>query len=373
MKVLLNKLKKTNKIYLTIYLLISILYIIFYIFLVKNLLSLTGIETLIRTLIIIIFGIWLFIYFIWNLINLILKKHITIIITTVITLIFIIIFGVANHYISILNTGISNISESEYVTYTSNLVSLNTTEFNKKSKLGMINSTDDIEGNVLAKELIKDKNLKNEVVEYSSYYEMIYALINKEVDAIFLTPNYLTIFGNEEGFEELYNTKIVYSFSKKMKNQDTSIVSNKSLKDPFTILVMGVDSEGNGLDANAAFNGDTLMLITFNPKTLNATMFSIPRDTYVPIACNNNRYAKINSSAAYGTSCVINTVQNFTDINIDYYVKINFKGVVDLIEAVGGVDVDVEVPDYKVYYKAQNGRVCEQNSLRQFGNQLIKG
>ena len=371
MKVLLNKLKKTNKIYLTIYLLISILYIIFYIFLVKNLLSLTGIETLIRTLIIIIFGIWLFIYFIWNLINLILKKHITIIITTVITLIFIIIFGVANHYISILNTGISNISESEYVTYTSNLVSLNTTEFNKKSKLGMINSTDDIEGNVLAKELIKDKNLKNEVVEYSSYYEMIYALINKEVDAIFLTPNYLTIFGNEEGFEELYNTKIVYSFSKKMKNQDTSIVSNKSLKDPFTILVMGVDSEGNGLDANAAFNGDTLMLITFNPKTLNATMFSIPRDTYVPIACNNNRYAKINSSAAYGTSCVINTVQNFTDINIDYYVKINFKGVVDLIEAVGGVDVDVEVPDYKVYYKAHNGRVCEQNSLRQFGNQLV--
>ena len=56
---------------------------------------------------------------------------------------------------------------------------------------------------------------------------------------------------------------------------------------------------------------------------------------------------------------------------VDYYVKINFKGVVDLVEAVGGIDVDVEVPDYKLYYNAHNGRVCEQNSLRQFGDQLV--
>lgn len=77
------------------------------------------------------------------------------------------------------------------------------------------------------------------------------------------------------------------------------------------------------------------MLMSFNPKTLSSVLLSIPRDTYVPIACNNNRYAKINSSAAYGTGCVISTINKFLDINIDYYVKINFKGVVDLVEAVG--------------------------------------
>ena len=76
-------------------------------------------------------------------------------------------------------------------------------------------------------------------------------------------------------------------------------------------------------------------------------MFSIPRDLYVPIACNNNRYAKINSSAAYGSSCVINTVQQLTDVNIDYYVKINFTGVVKLIDAIGGITVDVEPPNYQ--------------------------
>ena len=45
-------------------------------------------------------------------------------------------------------------------------------------------------------------------------------------------------------------------------------------------------------------------------------------DTYVPITCRNNSYSKINSSAAYGTKCVINTIENLTDIDIDYYVKV---------------------------------------------------
>ena len=128
---------------------------------------------------------------------------------------------------------------------------------------------------------------------------------------------------------------------------------------------MGVDSETDGLNANAAFNGDTLMLITFNPHTLNATMFSIPRDTYVPIACNNNRHAKINSSAAYGTSCVIDTVEQLTDITIDYYVKINFKGVVDLVDALGGIEVDIEAPDFNYNHGVNcGGKFCEQNSDR---------
>ena len=230
----------------------------------------------------------------------------------------------------------------------------------------MINNTEDIEGNMLAKELIEEENLtKNEIIEYSSYYEMIFDLLDGEISGIFLTTNYQTIFGSEEAFSELKNTKIAYTYSKKMKNQDTTLVSDKKLTEPFTVLLMGVDSETDGLNANAAFNGDTLMVITFNPKTLNATMFSIPRDTYVPIACNNNRYAKINSSAAYGTSCVIDTVEQFTDITIDYYVKINFKGVVDLVDALGGIEVDIEKPDFNYNHGINcGGKFCEQNSDR---------
>ena len=364
MKTLLNKLKKTNKIFLTICFIAFILYLISYILLIKNLMSLSGIETAIRVIVIVIFGIWLLAYFLWTLINLILKKHITIAITTAITIILAIIFSFANYYISMVYTSISNIGEKEYITYTTNLVVLNGTEINEDSILGMINNSDDIEGNKLAKELIEKEELtKNEVTEYSSYYEMISDLLNKEVDGIFLSSNYLTIFGGD--FEGLENTSVAYSYSKEMENQDTTLTSNKKLDEPFTILLMGVDSETDGLNANAAFNGDTLMLITFNPHTLNATMFSIPRDTYVPIACNNNRHAKINSSAAYGTSCVIDTVEQLTDITIDYYVKINFKGVVDLVDALGGIEVDIEAPDFNYNHGVNcGGKFCEQNSDR---------
>ena len=364
MKTLLNKLKKTNKIFLIICFIAFILYLISYILLIKNLMSLSGIETAIRVIVIVIFGIWLLAYFLWNLINLILKKHITIAITTAITIILAIIFSFANYYISMVYTSISNIGEKEYITYTTNLVVLNGTEINEDSILGMINNSDDIEGNKLAKELIEKEELtKNEIIEYSSYYEMISDLLNKEVDGIFLSSNYLTIFGGD--FEGLENTSVAYSYSKEMENQDTTLTSNKKLDEPFTLLLMGVDSETDGLNANAAFNGDTLMLITFNPHTLNATMFSIPRDTYVPIACNNNRHAKINSSAAYGTSCVIDTVEQLTDITIDYYVKINFKGVVDLVDALGGIEVDIEAPDFNYNHGVNcGGKFCEQNSDR---------
>jgi len=187
---------------------------------------------------------------------------------------------------------------------------------------------------------------------------MLSDLYNKNVDGIFVSGNYLTLFTNEEIYENLASeTYVVYEYSEEMKNEDLELATTKKLNEPFTVLVMGVDSKTDGLNANAAFNGDTLMLITFNPHTLNATIFSIPRDTYVPIACNNNKYAKINSSAAYGTSCVIDTIENLTDIKIDYYAKINFKGVVDLVDALKGIDVEV------------TKEFCEQNSDRSFAKE----
>ena len=76
--------------------------------------------------------------------------------------------------------------------------------------------------------------------------------------------------------------------SKSSKRKKTSVT------EPFTILVMGVDSNDDEIDDWGL--GDTIILITFNPKTLNATIFSIPRDTYVPIAWRKNAENKINAS-----------------------------------------------------------------------------
>lgn len=365
-----RKLKKSNLVIRIIYYLVTICYLVSSILFIKSLLNLTGIETGIRIIAIIFFIIYFLLYVFINFLNLLRRKYKGLIISTIFSLLFILIFFIGSYYINYVYSNINNMQESEKITYNIYLITLKDTEFSSESKIGVISDKIDKDNNELSTKLYKKKNLKNEIVEYNDYIKMLDDLYNNVIDGAIVPGNYDTLFRNEAGFENIvYDTKVIYEYSEKRQNEDLNIVSDKDFSEPLTFLFLGVDSEGDGLNANAAFNGDTLMLMSFNPKTLSSVLLSIPRDTYVPIACNNNRYAKINSSAAYGTGCVISTINKFLDINIDYYVKINFKGVVDLVEAVGGVEVDVEAPTYMS--NAYGGKVCEQNSDRQWGDKLV--
>lgn len=370
MKKFFRKLKKSNRVLRYIYYIVSIVYIVTLFFFIKSLLSLSGIETVLRIVFIVFFILYIVLYCFWNLLNLLCRKYKALIITSIVSVIFIIIFCVGSYYINMVYSNIDNITEDDRLMYTSYLIALKDTEFDNDSSVGMLDSENEIEWNVLARKLYSEEKLANSITDYTDYNEMIRDLYNGDIDALFVPGNYVTLFSNEEQYQNISSeTKVLYEYSEEMDNQDLVLSSDKTFDEPLTFLLMGVDSEKAGLNANAAFNGDTLMLITFNPTTLTATMVSIPRDTYVPIACNNNRYAKINSSAAYGTSCVIDTVSNFLDVEIDYYVKINFKGVVELVDAIGGVEVDVEAPTYNS--DKYDGMMCEQNSDRQFGSSLV--
>lgn len=370
MNKVIRKLKKSNLVIRIIYYLVTICYLVSSILFIKSLLNLTGIETGIRIIAIIFFIIYFLLYVFINFLNLLRRKYKGLIISTIFSLLFILIFFIGSYYINYVYSNINNMQESEKITYNIYLITLKDTEFSSESKIGVISDKIDKDNNELSTKLYKKKNLKNEIVEYNDYIKMLDDLYNNVIDGAIVPGNYDTLFRNEVGFENIvYDTKVIYEYSEKRQNEDLNIVSDKDFSEPLTFLFLGVDSEGDGLNANAAFNGDTLMLMSFNPKTLSSVLLSIPRDTYVPIACNNNRYAKINSSAAYGTGCVISTINKFLDINIDYYVKINFKGVVDLVEAVGGVEVDVEAPTYMA--NAYGGKVCEQNSDRQWGDKLV--
>lgn len=370
MNKMIKKLKRSNKALRLIYYLTNITYLIGLILFIKSILSLTGVETLLRIVVIVLFVLYLLFYSFWNLLNLLQRKYKGLIITTLISILLTVIFFVGSYYINYIYKNLDGMQENEKIIYTTYLITLKDSSFNEESKIGIINKTIDNDNHELSTKLYKNKKLDNDTTEYNDYIKMIGDLYNGSIEAIFVPGNYVTLFKNENGFENIASdTKVIYEYSEKMQNEDLNLVSNKDFNEPLTFLFLGVDSEGDGLNANAAFNGDTLMLMSFNPKTLDAILLSIPRDTYVPIACNHNNYAKINSSAAYGTSCVISTINNLLGINIDYYVKINFKGVVDLVEAVGGVEVDVEAPSYMA--DKYGGKVCEQNSDRQFGNKLV--
>lgn len=261
---------------------------------------------------------------------------------------------------------LSKVSDTTgYKTYSSSIVTLSTSKANsiddiKGETLGILKDQTSVEGYEIPKEVIKKKDLKNEIKEYSTYIEMIDSLYKGDINYIFLPTNYSVMFGSMDGYTDIKDkTKIIFTEKKTKKEKTTINSKNKSITEPFTILLMGVDSEEEEIKGSS-FNGDSLMLITFNPDTLTSTILSIPRDSYVPIACfNGNKKNKITHAAWSGENCMIETIQNFLDVDIDYYVKINFKGVVKLVDTLGGVEVDVPY------------NLCEQNSSRQWGANTI--
>ncbi len=364
MKILLKKFNKTKLSIRLIYIFVFLLFLVSYGSLFRSLLLLNNIETGLRIIVLCVLGILLLLYGFFCLLLLLTKKHKSVIAFSFIIMLIASFSLIGSLAINKMYNLLDSISKDKLV-YTTNLITLNKTNFNnnKNFKVGMINQETDVEGSVLPYEMIKDKKLNVTVEKYDTYFELLEKLYDGSLNGIFITSNYVVMYEGYESYENIgKDTKVVYEYSKEMKNQDY-IESSGSVENPFTVLIMGVDSTSDKLNANAAFNGDTLMLITFNPHTLNATVFSIPRDTYVPIAClKNGGSSKINSSAAYGSQCVINTVQNLVDINIDYYVKINFKGVVDLVNALGGIDITV--PD-KIDF-------CEQNSKRSFKKENLQ-
>jgi len=106
-------------------------------------------------------------------------------------------------------------------------------------------------------------------------------------------------------------------------------------KDPISILLMGVDERKGDVG-----RADTLILMTVNPNTNSTQMVSIPRDTRTEIVGKGTQ-DKINHAYAYGgTQMAIDTVENFLDVPVDYFVKINMDSFKDTVDAVGGVTVE---------------------------------
>ena len=256
---------------------------------------------------------------------------------------------------------VSSISSNKYSIYSTSIIvraddSTNTLDNIKNGKIGIINQEADSQGYELSTKILKDKGASN-TIRYNSYEEILKDLLNKKLDYALVPTHYDSMVSSVEGLENIsLDTKILYTEEKKEEKKVTT-KSNKSIKKPFTVLIMGVDTVNDGF--SAGFNGDALLLATFNPETTNATIVSIPRDSYMPITCLNNRKNKITNAGWHGEECIINSLENYFDITIDYHVKINFNGVVQLVEALGGVEVDVPYS------------FCEQNSKRQWGKNTI--
>lgn len=112
--------------------------------------------------------------------------------------------------------------------------------------------------------------------------------------------------------------------------------------EPFSVLLLGVDTGDLGRTEQG--RSDTMMVVTINPEKKQSTVVSLERDLLTEIV-GNGTSEKLNHAYAYGgVEMTMDTIETLLDTPLDHYVTINMKGLRDLIDAVGGIEVDNKIP-----------------------------
>ena len=128
-------------------------------------------------------------------------------------------------------------------------------------------------------------------------------------------------------------------------------------EEAFNVYITGIDqwASEKGLDLERS---DVNMIVTVNPITKKVLLTSIPRDTYVELY-TAKQMDKLTHTGIYGVEETLKTVENWLGIELNYYVKMNYTGARDIIDAMGGIDVyspvefSSSIKGYK-YYKGWN-------------------
>lgn len=222
----------------------------------------------------------------------------------------------------------------------------------KGKKIGTIPDMDKKPTKRMLDDLNKD-NIKYTTKDYSNLDELMEAFYSGEVDAICLNEKYRDILHETQAYFTFQtDTRIVHQnvhYTKVEKNDNPSDPVNDISKDAFTILVSGNDSYGTLQDSNT--RSDANLLLTVNPKTGTILMTSIPRDYYVELvcpdddpelACPEGSYDKLTHSGLMGVKSTEETIEKALGIKINYNVRINFSSVVNLVDALDGIDLDIK-------------------------------
>ena len=259
------------------------------------------------------------------------------------------VYGLGNYYLYSTNTTLETVTDqgnkakntvSVVVLNSSGLENVNSLE---GSKLGVLKTI----GNEATKKSLTDLK-KNNVTYTKKTYDnmlgMLKALYDGEVDAIVLNEAYRSNVCDLEDYANFNNdTKVIHKTVYYTKENSSSLAVSDITSKPFNILISGNDSFGS-LDENS--RSDVDMLVTINPVTSTILLTSIPRDSYVKEVCND--YAcnygvcdKLTHTGIYGVDTTKDTIENLLDIDINYVYRVNFTSMIDIVDALGGVDVTV--------------------------------
>lgn len=175
---------------------------------------------------------------------------------------------------------------------------------------------------------------EQEYQKFDNYVELADALYNGEVDCIVAGEEYRSMLQvNHEAFND--ETKVIASYTYDAKLEVTTKKTDVTEK-PFSVYVTGIDVYGS---LKTISRSDVNLIVTVNPKTKQILMTSIPRDCEIELH-SNGKLDKLTHTGNYGTSETINTIQDLLDMDINYFVRTNFSGMTNIVDALGGITVE---------------------------------
>lgn len=194
-----------------------------------------------------------------------------------------------------------------------------------------------------SQEQLSNNDISVTTVEYDSFSTLLLALLGGDVDAAALPKNFDAMYGNEESLaDHMDEFHSLLDFETVVESEIVADNEKDLTKEPFSVLILG---SAQGLT-------DSIIVATFNPISLRLTMSSIARDSWVPICGGGSN--KINAANnTRGLNCAIQTVEDLLDVDIDYYFMANFRGVVDIVDAIGGIVINNP-------YEIKNGQTADE-------------
>ena len=202
-----------------------------------------------------------------------------------------------------------------------------------------------------------EKNVKIEKVEYSDVEKMLTDLKEGKIDSVLVNDSIKTLISSELSDMEI-KLRNVHKVTISIEKED--IVKYVDItKKKFNVYIAGGDAFGR---IHNVTNTDVNMIATVDPVNNKILLTSIPRDYYVNLpSFGENAYDKLTHAGYYGIEESVKSVEKLLDIDINYYVKVNFSTVVGIIDAIGGVDVESDYAftthndEETRYYKFKKG------------------
>ena len=209
-----------------------------------------------------------------------------------------------------------------------------------------------------------NKKIKVDNNEFSDVEAMFESLENDEVSAVVISSSIEKLLDSELKDMNL-KLKNIYEFKISIKKEDIVKVVNVT-NTPFNIYIAGGDGYGS---IDITYNTDVNMIATIDPVNRKILLTSIPRDYWVNLVGQGpDAYDKLTHAGYYGIQESVKDLENLLDIDINYYVKVNFSTIEGIVDAIGGVDVysdyDFTASDRTYSYNAGYNHMDGKKALR---------